>query len=431
MSFSYGNVTWWGFSPALDLLELINKNGNIQQTEINILLVGSADGRHIIQTLMSLSDEQYSTKQVNFYVEESCLEAIARQILLLNLLLQQNLSIQEKTEMFLEIYGNSLIRKDTSMYLSEQCNEFIRMITEPSHASLNYPLFDFSNLKYKELDKLEEIFSFWCRKDNIDFNVRTQWDNRLRQNLGARYDGRENVFDWDYNMSLKEKAPIVNWREYKHWRETGIAFQSRDVTAYEIQNRTLASTLNAKKNGEKISSCGYWGDILVGPYIGFGIKSRDQSLFEKKNGVYMSTSTNVSYSNILSISKLLNDNSEDDLIGAKAEECIKWKNTKIVFLSTESIQKMHKRSKYVGAFDLILFSNSMVHELAENINMLFRGKDSLLVVESSKYMLDLNSNLHKEYGKKIVNMGEQAHCKVETTFVAEDHDYAIFKFQGC
>jgi dynein assembly factor 3 len=57
----FGAVTWWGFSPALDLLDegvisLLEKlhlqeSGENSHKVINILLIGSGDIRHILKTV--------------------------------------------------------------------------------------------------------------------------------------------------------------------------------------------------------------------------------------------------------------------------------------------------------------------------------------------------------------------------------------------
>lgn len=439
MNSSYGNITWWGFSPALDLLDLMNKReAELDEKNINVLLVGSGDGRHIIQTLLSFCKAESTSKTINFYIQEYCFETMARQMLLLNLLLQSaddDLGVHEKMEMFLEIYGNSLIRNDTDMYLSKQCDEFVKIITDPSYAKESYPLFDFSNLKYKELDKLERIFKFWCNKESVDFDISTQWDYRLRQYLGVRYDARENAFDWDYSMHLKEKASIVNWQEYKHWRETGVAFRIRDETAYEVANRTLASGLVFKKDGERIPRRGFWGDILISPYITFGTTSHNKSLLEKNNGVHVKTATDVACENISLISKVLAASQRGVRVSeihsvTETENSSVLNNVKVVFLPLESVSKMHNKSKYVEKFDLIFFSNSTVHLLDNTIQLLFRSSGSLLVIESSKYMLQLKPELHKQYSEKIEKMCGNINCEIDKTFLAEKHDYAVFKFQG-
>ena len=40
---------------------------------------------------------------------------------------------------------------------------------------------------------------------------------------------------------------MVHAREYKSWREQGVAFELREDSTYEVSNRTLASGLITKK----------------------------------------------------------------------------------------------------------------------------------------------------------------------------------------
>lgn len=48
------------------------------------------------------------------------------------------------------------------------------------------------------------------------------------------------MFDWDYNMYVKTLAPYIHPREYKIWRNTGLAFEWR-LTENKIPNRTFSS----------------------------------------------------------------------------------------------------------------------------------------------------------------------------------------------
>jgi Domain of unknown function (DUF4471) len=40
------------------------------------------------------------------------------------------------------------------------------------------------------------------------------------------------------------------------------------------------------KEGERHARRGYWGDIIVSPYIAFGIESEEESFFKKSNNVF-------------------------------------------------------------------------------------------------------------------------------------------------
>ncbi|KXJ14500.1 Dynein assembly factor 3, axonemal [Exaiptasia diaphana] len=214
---------------------------------------------------------------------------------------KEKLGLQEKTELFLELFGNSLIRPQTSEYLQTKANEFIRMVTDFEYVKTQLPCIDMSQLKFKERDMLEGIFKFWRNTDPKLFDICNAWESRLRQYLGVRYDSRENIFDWDLVMKLQKMASIVNSHEYKGWREHGVAFELRQDSTYEVSNRTLASGLLLKKGDQRVPCRGYWGDVINSPYISFGIESEEEKLFKKNNDQHIKMATNVAEFNITAL----------------------------------------------------------------------------------------------------------------------------------
>ena len=87
----------------------------------------------------------------------------------------------------------------------------------------------FYSSQFKERDLLEGIFKFWRSPDDTTFDIKKHWwvgvvsfcnhtlftdifsrrEGRLRHYLGARYDSRSGVFDWDCQMKLKEMVRKV------------------------------------------------------------------------------------------------------------------------------------------------------------------------------------------------------------------------------
>ena len=443
MNSPYGQIAWWGFSPSIDLIEYMKKyEVDFNKNEINVLLVGASDSRHLLRTLSKLHDFD---GKINLYMVESSMENIARQMLMIKLTLEQELlyNLQEKSEMFLELFGNSMLRSVTREYLVQSSSNLIEVVTEPTFAKENFPYFDFTNLKFKERDQLESIFKFWRNSDEDVFNVAELWDQRVRSFLGVRYDGKENAYDWEYSMNLKEKASIVNWHEYKRWRGNGVAFVIRDETAYTCANKTLASGVLFKKDGERISKRGYWGDILNSPFVAFGIESKNQELFGKANNVHKQTASDVSLHNVkaclheiisaselsISVEPVITEVSEEEVDENVLLQQLKRK-FKIIFLPLESVASLHKKSKFKGHFDMIYFSNSMVHYLDNSVSQLFNNKESVMIIESTKFMLDVKEEMHKEYGKKIEGMAKTANCELCKAFDSGQNEYAVFKFQG-
>jgi dynein assembly factor 3 len=125
---------WWGYSPALDLLhewEMCKYKNSDNVKELNILLIGAADGRHILKTLAQTYRHE-NKQRINFYVYEASLDLIARQVMLLTIALEppEELGLQEKARLFLELYGNSLVRPTTATFIARKSAQFVHMVTD-------------------------------------------------------------------------------------------------------------------------------------------------------------------------------------------------------------------------------------------------------------------------------------------------------------
>lgn len=325
MTDGYGNINWWGFSPALDLQEIghgdmCKKHSCAKPEELRILLVGAGDLRHILKTVARRY--RHSKRKLKFYVVENSLELYVRDILLMMVALEKpdKMGLQEKTELFLELYGNTLIREQSSTYSERMAHELIKMITDFDYLERKLSLFDLSQLKYKERDFLEGILKFLRNREKTPYDVSKCWDLRLRQQLNVRYDSMKNVFDWDYNMEMVERGgSIINLQQYKHWRQCGVAFQIREGT-YDVPNRTLASATVFKLNGERHPRRGFWGDMVVSPYITFGVETEEKSFYKKQNQQHIKTAEDVSEFNINSLFYELANNEKYELPQVSSEK---------------------------------------------------------------------------------------------------------------
>ncbi|XP_075910453.1 dynein axonemal assembly factor 3 [Petromyzon marinus] len=301
-----GWATWWGLSPALDFqmqghsssMEGRRTGGPDGLPELHVLVAGASDGRHLLKTVAQA--RRWPRARLHFYVLESVLELYGRQLLLLTLALEapQRMGLQEKSELFVELFGNSLLRSHTATYLRQQAQLLVEVVTDMELAARRLPWLDLSALKFKERDRLEGIFAFWRRGEASAFRPERLWDARNRRYLGARYDTRHGAYDWDLAMKLHERgAGVINSREYSRWRERGVAFEAREGV-YDVANMTLASDLVVSQRGEKVVARGYWGDIVTGPFVAFGVDTEEPRLLKTANGVHTHTSQDVSLHNL-------------------------------------------------------------------------------------------------------------------------------------
>lgn len=110
--------------------------------------------------------------------------------------------------------------------------------------------------------------------------------------------------DWDYNFGVKDFAKKVNQLEYRQFRLSGVAFETRLANG-TIPNRTLGSFVQGRqKRGtrDSIMVRGFWGDIINSPYISFGNEVEDPDdhmrFFKEINFQSVYTNADISEFNI-------------------------------------------------------------------------------------------------------------------------------------
>lgn len=456
MTDGYGSISFWGYSPSLDLLQTEHEEKvlttNIRDDSdkpdtINILLVGAADIRHVLKTIICAN--LHPKKKLHFHIFENRLELYARHMLLLAIALEpyKQVGLQDKVELFLELYGNSLVRTKSFEYLQKMSNEFIRMVTDFDYLEKKLPCLDMTRLKFKERDFLEGIFKFWRNPDQKLFDISKCWDVRVQGYLKTRYDTKMNAFDWDYHMKLAERqADIINRNEYAKWRSTGVAFENRDGE-YTVPNTSLASGMILSRGGERINVRGYWGDILVSPFVAMGIEADLPELFKKFNGAYHKTARHVTTYNVTSmfhtlitgekylpskveetenqtssvIEEIEDDDSSmefkttDDKTMPQSEnkeyQSIPVDTFKLTFLPLDACITMPKKSNYQCFFDTVYFSNTSVHHLLPEMTPIFSDKTTVLI-ETAKFMVDLKKEKTNEYVTKITERAVKTGCEV-------------------
>ena len=138
---------------------------------------------------------------LNIYIHEKQKENICRAILFLTIMCEKQLSMRERQELFLDLYGNALIRDKSAAYLEGIVKELIQLVTEDHRcASPIKDLVSLEQLSFKDRDEMEEIFSSYLKKH--PFDMERLRDQRLRHHFADRYDFRRNAVDWDFQFTV-------------------------------------------------------------------------------------------------------------------------------------------------------------------------------------------------------------------------------------
>ncbi|KAG3255635.1 dynein axonemal assembly factor 3 [Ictidomys tridecemlineatus] len=424
----FGSVCWWGLSPALDLqaesppVDPDSQADTAHKTpELDVLLLGSVDGRHLLRTLARAA--LWPRRRFNFYVLENNLEAVARHMLIFSLALEEpeKMGLRERSEAFLEVWGNALLRPPVAALVRAQAERLANLVPEPDRLAEQLPWLSLRALKFRERDALEAVFRFWSggEKGPEAFPMSRLWDSRLRHYLGSRYDARRGVSDWDLRMKLHDRgAQVIHTQEFRRWRDTGVAFELRDSSAYHVPNRTLASGRLLSHRGERVAARGYWGDIATGPFVAFGIEADDQSLLRTSNGQPVKTAGEITQHNVTELfrevaawgrPRAAQGDKEEELrlepqprTSASARESFT-----VHFLALGSAQTLHHKRCYQGRFQLLYVACGMVHLLGPELGACVSPGGNL-VVELARYLVDLRPEQLQAFSARVSELAREA-----------------------
>ncbi|CAM9955655.1 unnamed protein product [Rangifer tarandus platyrhynchus] len=425
----FGSVSWWGLSPAVDLqaesppVDPDSQADTEHETpELNVLLLGSVDGRHLLRTLARAA--LWPRRRFHFYVLENNLEAVARHVLIFSLALEdpEKMGLQERSETFLEVWGNALLRPPVAAFVRAQAGRLAHLVPEPDRLAEQLPWLSLGALKFRERDALEAVFRFWAggEKGPEAFPMSRLWDSRLRQYLGSRYDARRGVSDWDLHMKLHDRgARVIHTREFRRWRDTGVAFELRDSSAYHVPNRTLASGRLLSHRGERVAARGYWGDIATGPFVAFGIEADDETLLKTNNGQPVKTAGEITEHNVAELFREMaawvrpraaQGDSEQVQGGAEGSPdpaAPALEPFTVHFLSLGSAHTLHHKSCYKGQFQLLYVACGMVHLLSPELGACV-APGGRLIVELAQFLVDLRQEQLQAFSSRVGELAQAA-----------------------
>ncbi|MEW5305020.1 MAG: hypothetical protein WDW36_007590 [Sanguina aurantia] len=294
---------------------------------------------------------------LHLYVHEEEPEGLARHLLLLAVLLDGQLQARERSQLLLEVHGNSLLQEGSAATLERLARELELIIVRcsgsggssnggssnggsssgqaaacagpavPGSASqaCSTPLpgdlgelLDLSLLRFQERDAMVEVLRRY-RRASAPYDMVAAWDSRCRKWYADRYDFRKNLIDYDYHMRLQplgvfgqEEAngTVIHFHHFRYWRMHGIAYELRDCM-YSVTNRSLLSSAvgrtkefkdrSGRDVGRSVTAWGWWGDILNSPYHAWGTTCHEQSLFTVSNKQFQRTAVDIAEFNVMAL----------------------------------------------------------------------------------------------------------------------------------
>ena len=284
----------WGTSPAVDLNELADKlqlrnrggagasaaasatatstatattagsnDADDDTAPLNILLIKPGDIRSILKTVTQ-RHRLKSRRPLHFYVWEETTELLARHLLLLQVFTEWKIPIRQRCNLWLEIFGNALVQERTMHYIDAKGRQLVKLVCDGAGPLAG--IVDVSLLKYRVIDALQTTFQSWSVR--VPFDAKNLHEYRLRGLLKERFDFRNGTFDWDYQYGLTEfGAGIVHSRQYRHWRETGVAFEFGDQTCVVCSFCLLLSRKHHHRGLRAFRRVGFWSARFLACWV--------------------------------------------------------------------------------------------------------------------------------------------------------------------
>eukprot|EP01012_Entosiphon_sulcatum_P039370 TRINITY_DN5180_c0_g1_i1.p1 TRINITY_DN5180_c0_g1~~TRINITY_DN5180_c0_g1_i1.p1 ORF type:complete len:491 (-),score=72.06 TRINITY_DN5180_c0_g1_i1:50-1522(-) len=422
-----GTDPLWGYGPALDLVS--NTSG---LEEVNLLLIGAVDCRHILRTVAKLA----RGKQLKITLYEPNLRSYARQLLFLHFLyeLDENSDLEDKTYTFLELLGNCKVRESTYAWVKATAKKLSHLLTSSDSPETDAPKELLSgrvhlrHLKSKERDFIEDQLLYWA-DETRGFSWENAWDERMRRDLAERYDARVNVIDWDYHMGVSDLAPLVKFPEYRQFRNTGLAYDQAMINPFRESSRNHVYTSPNKTllHWDRIrKQASFQGDIRTGPFSCFGIQTESPHLVKRDvDGSYRFGSQIVSFHNVRALlyewvtgrewpwaEHVFHWDAEGDVLGSHLPPpdgaADLGRNRVQFWLGTLELrtltQRMQREGQQVHVAYLSLHGAGL---LCKELCEVMHPESGKMVFETAKQLLELRDEQREAYVDQVVERAQQ------------------------
>lgn len=246
-------------------------------------------------------------------------------------------------------------------------------------------------------------------------------------------------------MKLRDYgAKQICSQEYKHWRETGVAFTFPEFE-YALPNKTFAMDL--RRSGSKWFHRGYVGDMTVGPFITFGLECAEEKMLKSTFGTNQCRATDITERNVYEIMFELqherrfeskNDSKKFREFGAiklqngdaqrtergfedinlklvKYDKPLKaFDNVKIHFLSIDDVLKISQKLQFQSKFDIVFVAHNYFSFLDKSFASILNNQ-SLVLLETKKYSVTKKTEI-SEGIQKMKSFCKEIDLKPITNF---------------
>lgn len=191
-----------------------------------------------------------------------------------------------------------------------------------------------------------------------------------------------------YNVfaSNNHQASIIHEREYKNWRETGLAFDFEGSEKHSIPNTSLTSTTLGKIGGKSVQQRRFWGDIQVGPYLAFGLQCDKAEMLKKTNDQHDMLCGHVCNFNVKALMTSYHSRSAPVTVS----------------LLTGSLHQHLQKSSFSMCFDSV-FVGYMHAQLIDGMLASSMKKDATLFAEHGTFLISLSKEQKASFSKAIID----------------------------
>lgn len=389
----------------------------------------------------------------HFYFYEPNLRLHCRHLFFLQWLLNSMFSfeqLEERVLMFLDVFGNSLIRKSTAAQMRQVVQDLLRGMEKEEDAfggsrgkdeKSIVSFTSFSEMKLKERDFLESQLRHWGR-DASEAAIQEQWIQRLRQDMADRFDNRNNIIDWDFVFHLTDYTNLVKFPEYRDWRNTGVAFDVAHINPrrgfeylYDTPNKTLC-------HFDRQGRGNYCGDVKNGPFFCFGSQTLNKAICQRTadgtckygNGVIAMHNIRAwCYTLMTGLPWPWSDHRfawDDDKnynylppgTPQHTEYQLQFPSVKFHFVGLNLTSFLrHVEEDRIPHFDAAFVGSSVLHELTPSFFSCFKPH-AVIVAETAKFILDVEEEGKVLFSKRILESANACGWSHNVRLTARLHD---------